>query len=149
LPTFNDYFAGPVEAPRTKVLEVQGKKVEYSPDPPTAKAVNFSYNTTFKTVMPIWMESLTPGSVLSYEGPAELIDPIALVVKKVEDASVTSQTTVIDLEGGHVLPMTGESELEEPGMMLLYDENGSLKVTGEVDDQEMYRIYSFAKERGL
>jgi hypothetical protein len=149
LPSFTDYYAGPVEVSRVKELEVKGKKVEYSPEPPTAKAVNLNYNLQFRTFMPVWMESLKPGSVLSYEGPAELIDPIDLVVKKVEDAKITSQTTVIDIDGGRVLPMTGESELEEPGMMLLFDENGSLKVTGEVEDQEMYRIYSFAEERGL
>ncbi|MEO9933276.1 hypothetical protein [Rhodopirellula bahusiensis] len=149
LPTFNNYYVGPVERSRTKTLQVKGKTVEYSSDPPTAKAVNLGYNIAYKTTMPVWMESLKPGSVLSYEGPAELIDPIDLVVKKVEDAKIASQTTVIDIDGGRVLPMTGESELEEPGMMLLYDENGSLKVTGEVEDQEMYRIYSFAEERGL
>jgi hypothetical protein len=38
--------------------------------------------------------------------------------------------------------------LTEPGLMLLYDQTGQLKVSNEVADQEFYRIYSYADDRG-
>jgi len=149
LPPVHDYFAGPVNSPRSRTVQHQGKAVKYSRDEPTARIVNFRFNGELATWMPVWIKDIKPGSVLSHEGNAEAIDPIALTVKKVPDAKVLSQATVVDLDGGEPLEIVdSEEEMTEPGLMLLVDERGNLKVTSEVGDQEQYRIYSFADERG-
>jgi len=149
LPPVHDYFAGPVESPRSRTVQHQGKSVKYSRDLPTAKILNFRFNGNLATWMPVWMKDIKPGSVLSYEGGAEAIDPIALVVKKVPDAKVLSQTTVVDLDGGEPLEIVESDEMTEPGLMLIVDEQGNLQVASEVGDQTQYRIYSFADQRGL
>ena len=40
-------------------------------------------------------------------------------------------------------------ELSSPGMMLLFDQSGKLTVAEEVSDQQMFRTYTYAEERGL
>ena len=67
-------------------------------------------------------------------------------VKKLPDAELVSGTTVVDLDGG--VPLKIVEDLTEPSLMLLYDDSGKLLVTDEVSDQEYYRIYSYADERG-
>ena len=52
---------------------------------------------------------------------------------------------LIDLAGG--APLEIFEEMSEPGMMLLFDQNGTLTVADEVDDLEFYRAYSYAEER--
>jgi hypothetical protein len=75
------------------------------------------------------------------------VDPITLSVKKYPDPELVSGTTIVGLDGGVPLKIT--EDLNEPGLMLIYDQMGQLKVTSEVDDQEMYRIYTYADERGV
>ena len=67
-------------------------------------------------------------------------------VKKLPDAELISGTTIVDLEGG--LPLAITEELTTPGMMLLFDQSGQLMVADEVTDQQMFRTYTYAEERG-
>lgn len=149
LPGLNRFYAGPVEQPRLRSFQVAGKEVQYAKTPPTGKLLNYTHNTAYATVMPIWMEKITEGSALAFEGEAELIDPISLDVKKTPDAKVLSGSTVIDIEGGQSLEIADKDSLTRPGLMLIFDEFGGLRVSNEVDDQQNYRIYSFADQRGL
>ena len=55
-------------------------------------------------------------------------------------------TTIVDIDGG--LPLGITEDLNEPGMILLFDQNGSLHLSDDVSDMEMYRINSYADERG-
>ena len=90
---------------------------------------------------------VTEGTVLSHKAEfADVVDPISLKVKKLPDAELVSGTTIVDLDGGR--PLSIAEDLTEPGMMLLFDQSGQLIVTDEVGDQESYRIYSYADERG-
>lgn len=149
LPGLNHYFAGPVEQPRTRTFDVAGREVHYAKTPPTGKVLNYVHSAQYASVMPILMDDITEGSALANTGETVVIDPISLAIKKVPDASVLSGTTVVNLGGGQSLEIEGKDELTRPGMMLIYDETGGLKVRTEVQDQERYRIYSFAEERGL
>lgn len=149
LPGFNNYFAGPVEQPKLRSFDIAGRVVQYAKSPPTAKALSLNHNVQFSAPMPLWLDKITEGSALAAKGELEIIDPISLQVKKVPDAQALSGSTVIDLEGGRSLEIADKDALVQPGMMLIYDEFGGLRVSSEVDDQERYRIYSFAKERGL
>jgi hypothetical protein len=38
-------------------------------------------------------------------------------------------------------------ELTEPGMVLLFDQSGQLRLSDDINDQEFYRIKSFAAEK--
>lgn len=149
LPGFNDYFAGPVEQSKLRSFDVAGRVVQYAKSPPKAKVLSLNHNVQFSASMPVWLDEITEGSALAAKGELEIIDPISLKVKKVPEAKALSGTTVIDLEGGQSLEIEDKDTLVEPGMMLIYDEFGGLKVSSEIDDQERYRIFSFAKERGL
>lgn len=150
LPGFNKVFAGEVKESRSREFEIAGKKVEYFKSPPTANMVNENHNVQYGAPMPVWLKDLTEGSTMSFRGTTDLIDPIKLDIKKVEDATVLSGTTIIDINGGRMLTVFEEDEdLTEPGWVLLFDENGGLRVESEVRDQQEYRIYSFAEERGL
>jgi hypothetical protein len=46
------------------------------------------------------------------------------------------------------LPLDITEDLTEPGMILLFDQDGSLHLSDDVSDMEMYRINSYADERG-
>ncbi len=150
LPGFNKVFAGDVKESRGREFKIAGKTVKYYKSPPTANVVNENHNVQYAAPMPIWLKGVTEGSTMSYQGDADLIDPINLTIKKVEDATVLSETTIIDINGGRPLRVVEENEeLTEPGWVLMFDESGGLRVESEVRDQQEYRIYSFAEERGL
>jgi hypothetical protein len=149
LPFPEHYFAGPVKPGTTNVWKVDGKEIEYTRDAPSAKIVASRYDNA--TGARISMElDIFEGSVLSHQAEsADIVDPISLQVLKLPEAELLSGTTVVDLDGGKPLwKAAGDGDLTEPGMMLLFDQSGELKVTDEVSDQEFYRIYTYADERG-
>ncbi|MCG8653754.1 MAG: hypothetical protein MI861_28205, partial [Pirellulales bacterium] len=146
LPSLEDYFAGPVEPSTTNIWKVAGKNVAYEKAPPTAKIVTSQYDEAYATRIPMRLD-VTEGSVLSHKAEfADVVDQINMEVKKLPDAELISSTTIIDLDGGSSLSIT--KELTAPGLMLLYDQDGELVVTDDIQDQEFYRIYSYAEERG-
>ena len=88
--------------------------------------------------------NVVEGSVLSTEGDAEVADPLSMQFKSLPDAKVINGTTVIDISGG--APLKLMEGLNEPGMMLLYDQNGKLIVSNEVDDMEFFDLYANEEE---
>ena len=147
LPTLEQYFSGPVNPGTINNWTVGGKAVQYTRDPPKAKIVASQFDKTYGARIPMRLD-VTEGSVLSHKAEsADVVDPITLKVKKLPDAEIVSGTTIVDLDGGGPLKIA-EDDLTEPGMMLLFDQSGKLIVTDEVGDQEFYRIYSYADERG-
>lgn len=148
LADLQEYYAGPVDPGTTYDWTIGGRKVSYPRDSPKAKILASQYNTEYNTRVPMELD-VTEGSVLSHKQEfADVVDPITLEIKKLPDPEIISQTTIIDLDGGTKLSITTD-DLKAPGMMLLYDNEGKLKVTDDVVDQEYYRIYTFADEKGL
>lgn len=146
LPTLEQYFAGPVERGAVSVWKVAGKDVEYAKDAPKAKILASQYDLKTGARIPMQIDA-TEGTVLSKKmETADIVDPITLSVKKLPDAELISGTTIVDIEGGSPLSIT--EELTSPGMMLLFDQSGQLTVTDEVSDQQMFRTYTYAEERG-
>ena len=146
LPSLEQYFAGPVEQGTINTWKVAGKDVEYVRDPPTAKVVVSQYDLKTGARIPMQME-VTEGTVLSRKAEsADVVDPITLSVKKLPDPELESGTTVVDMDGG--VPLKIADDLKSPGVMLFYDQMGQLRLKDRVGDQEMYRIYSYADERG-
>lgn len=146
LPSLEQYFAGPVERGTINTWKVAGKDVEYTRDPPTAKILASQYDLSTGARIPMQLD-VTAGTVLSQQAESvDVVDPITLSVKKLPDAELVSGTTVVDLDGGAPLKIT--EDLTSPGIMLLFDQMGELKVADEISDQTMYRIYTYAEERG-
>jgi len=146
LPSLEQVFAGPVTRGTINTWKVGTKEVEYSRDEPTAKIVASRFDSSTGARIPIRLDVIE-GSVLSHKAEsADVVDPITLKIKKLPDAELFSGTTVVDLDGG--APLKIADGLTEPGLMLLFDQTGQLQVTDEVRDQELYRIYSYADERG-
>ncbi len=147
LPTLEQYFSGSVNPGTIYSGKVGGKDVEYTRDPPKAKIVASQFNPAYGARIPMLLD-VTEGTVLSHKAEAaDVVDPITLKVMKLPDAEIESKTTIVDLDGGGPLKIA-EDGLTEPSMMLLFDQSGKLIVTDEVGDQEFFRIYSFADERG-
>ncbi len=146
LPTLEQYFVGPIERGSVSTLKVAGKDVEYARDDPKAKILASRYDLQTGARIPIEIEA-TEGTVLSKKvESADVVDPITLTVKKMPDAELISGTTIVDMEGGTPLSIT--KELTSPGMMLLFDQSGQLIVADEISDQQMFRAYTYAEERG-
>ena len=152
LPGSQNVFAGPVTRPKTRVMRIPGGETRlYSPEQPMAKMTIDQFNVDFGTRVGVMMD-VFPGTVLSkkYE-TADVVDPITLEVKKVEGYNLRSSATVIDVLGGDLIELhqdEGEFPMQSPGAILIFDENGKLKVHDEADEIELYRIRSFADERG-
>ncbi len=121
----------------------------YESEPPKANVVISQFNTRLSTRMSMLLKDITEGAVLSSKAEfADVVDPITLEIKKVPDAEIVSDVTVIDIDGGEPLAIQEGDGLLAPSLMLMFDSSGGLKVHEEVDDQEFYRIESFAEERG-
>ncbi len=146
LPTFEKYVMGPVQPGSVSTWSVGGRPVEYSRDTPKAKVVVSQFMAKYGVKVPMAFE-ITEGSVLSKKAEtADVVDPISLDIRKIPDPEFVSSTTVVDLDGGRPLQIT--EGLTEPGVMLLYDQSGQLRVSDEIEDLESYRIQSFAEEKG-
>ncbi len=144
-----EFYAGSVDPGTISDWTIGGRNVSYRRDPPNGKILATQYDPTYATRVPMTID-VTEGTVLSKrvdkDETVDVVDPITLQVKKLPNAELISRTTVVDLDGGSKLAIT--DDLTEPGIMLLYDNEGSLTVTDDINDQEYYRIYTYAKERG-
>lgn len=147
LPTLEHVYMGEVEGGSVSTWNVAGKPVEYRRDSPKAKIIATQYDLNLGTRVPLNLE-VTEGTVLSAKAETtDVVDPITLEVKKLPEPELVSGTTIVDIDGGTDLDIT--DELKSPGLMLLYDEAGNLKVTTDIEDQEYYRIYNYSEEKGL
>ena len=151
LPGPQEFYSGPIAKPaQIRNYKTQdGSKIAYETEAPKTKMVISKFDNRYNAKLSVLME-VTEGTVLSTKvEAADIVDPITLEVKKVENVEIRDPTTVIDVEGGETISITEEedTELKAPALMLLFDAQGNLKVHQEADDQEYYRVRSFAKER--
>ena len=119
-------------------------------EPPKAEVVAESFDLKLQVFVPTLIEA-TEGTVLSKKvETADVIDPITLEVKKTGEKTVSSSATIIDVEGGLPLDIVEDDpDMTEPGMFLMIDSMGNLKLRDEAQEQHLYRIKSFAEDRGL
>ncbi|MCC9601413.1 hypothetical protein LOC67_12730 [Stieleria sp. JC731] len=147
---FDKSYVGPVKSNRAKLSKLGSRVIVLESDSPTAEVVASSFDYKLGTFVPTTM-SVTNGSVLSKKvESADVVDPITLEVKKTGETIIRSGETVIDVEGGVPMPIVDSDEdMTSPGMILTVDSNGKLEVRDSVEEQRIYRIKSFADERGL
>ena len=76
----------------------------------------------------------------------DVLDPVTLVIKLLENYFLKSQYQVADMRGGDDLPGDREDVVVAPGEYLLIDGAGQLTVVDELDDAKDYKTYTFADE---
>ncbi|OYP33140.1 hypothetical protein [Rhodopirellula sp. MGV] len=144
-------FVGPAKPnSRAKYMEIGNRVVVAEGDVPTAEVVASSFDLGLGTFVPTTIEA-SEGTVLSATvESADVVDPITLEIKKTGEMVIESAATIIDLEGGVQMPIVkDDEEMTTPGMILMVDSDGKLVVRDSVEEQRIYRIKSYAKERGL
>jgi hypothetical protein len=148
LPSVSEFFAGPVTAAAPKPADPKFAKLgQYESEPPKAKVMMTHFDYALRAKVGALLE-VTEGFVFGVKPEtADVVDPITLEVKKVESPVMASGATVVDIDGGAPMTIQEGDDMREPGMMLIFDPEGGLKVHDEVNDQELYRIKSFADER--
>jgi hypothetical protein len=144
----SEFYTGPVTAAAPKLADPKIARLgEYESEPPKAKVMMTHFDYALRAKVGALLE-VTEGFVFGVKPEtADVVDPITLEVKKVESPVMASGATVVDIDGGAPMTIQEGDDMREPGMMLIFDPNGGLKVHDEVNDQELYRIKSFADER--
>jgi hypothetical protein len=147
LPSTTAVFAGPVTPASTRKMQVDGREIDYVQKPASGKLVAAQWDRTYQVPVPIFTEVLR-GSVIAKQGDFDVPDPLTFIVKKLPEADYNTQTVVVDITGGNPLEISPAENQTAPGVMLLFDPNGGLKVSDEVETQRDYRLYSYADDRG-
>jgi hypothetical protein len=148
LPSSSTAFAGPVVPGVVRRLQADGREIEFTQKPPVGKVAATQWDSVYNVPVPMVMDVIR-GSVLAQKGPADVPDPLAMIVKKLPDADINTKMVLLDLGGGQPLAISPAEDQTEPGLMLLINADGNLQVSDEIDAQHNYRFYSFADERGL
>ncbi|MEM6472423.1 MAG: hypothetical protein AAF802_22870 [Planctomycetota bacterium] len=149
LPSLDRAVVGPVKANKAKRISSGNRSIVVEAGSPEAEVVAESFDFRLKVFVPTRM-TVKEGTILSEPvEKADVVDPITLEIKEAIDKIVTSSATIIDIEGGLPLEIVEEDEMTEPGMFLMIDSQGRLRVKDSVEEQQVYRIRSYADERGL
>ncbi|MEM6472654.1 MAG: hypothetical protein AAF802_24045 [Planctomycetota bacterium] len=149
LPSLDRAVVGPVKANRPRRISSGNRSIVVESGSPEAEVVAESFDVRLGVFVPTRM-TVKEGMVLSAAvEKADVVDPITLEIKEVTDKIVDSSATIIDIEGGLPLEIVEEEEMTEPGMFLMIDDQGRLRVKDSVAEQQIYRIRSYADERGL
>lgn len=141
LPPMSGMYAGPVVPAQVRKMKLDGKDIEVTQKPPSGKLVVTQWNPIFKVPVPIVMD-VVRGTILAKKGDAEVPDPYALIVKKLPDADINTQSVVLDLDGGQQLAITQDETQTEPGVMLLFSPDGGLQVSDEISSQRDFQFFS-------
>lgn len=150
LPSFDQAAFGSVKPNKPRAVMVGSKQVLLETESPKAEVVAESFDPQLGVFVPTRLEA-TEGTVLSQKvETADVVDPITLEVKKTGEKTIASAATVIDVQGGAPLEIVQDDEaIVEPGLFLMMDGDGNLKVKDATEQQQLFRIKSFADERGL
>jgi hypothetical protein len=132
-------LAGKVDIGRT--IEVPGVNVELPLDEPKGQIMSVVWDSTYAADAPS-IQDVYRGTVLNFSATADVIHPVSLVYKALEDFRFNTQRFVLDFRGGEELPgSTEEAPLRAPGEYVLVDANGDFFVRNELDDWEAFERY--------
>ncbi len=79
----------------------------------------------------------------------EIVDPVTKSVKKLKGYKMNEAIAVVDVRGGENLAHNDDrtDRLTFSGEMLLFRNDGTLAVSDELDDQDSFRMFTFADEK--
>jgi len=165
LPTGNGYLAGPVSGADTAMLTFQDRTVPYEKKPATAKMVVTTYEPSVQTKVSLEID-VFEGSVLSAEKVKEesdrpsvategegekgvvVIDPFTLAAHSLDSVSIKSRNTVVGIDGGRPLQIVEDEDImTQPGLILIADEDGKLRLSQELDDLQQYHAHSYTVQK--
>ncbi len=148
LPSTSEVYAGPIIPADVKIIKFQNREIPFTKSDATAKMVVSELDPQYAARIPLEVQ-VTEGTVLSKKADhADVIDPLNLTIMKLPNAKVTNRSAIIGLGGGVPLSIVEEDTMKEPGQFLIFNNNGMLEISDEVDDLYDYRVYSFADEKG-
>lgn len=148
------YVAGTATAPRIIKLEQNGPQVQTAD--PSARLVTVVWDTKRAVEVP-GERQVYRGSVLNFTQNADVLQPMTLRIKTIEDHEFETDGFVADLRGGEPLIKetagSGKSKsdqpdriLNAPGEYLVIDKDGNMLVRSEVSDIEEYRRLMFVED---
>jgi hypothetical protein len=146
LPAPDQVYVGPIGQPQTQTVKVGDRIVELEVAAAKVNLAISRFSAKYASRVSMLMKEVTEGTVLSkQQDSVEVVDPITLKIKAAPASNITTDMTVIDIDGGRPLSIHQQQGLSEPSLLLLFDENGGLMVHEEVDDQQRYRAETFAE----
>ncbi len=144
------FLAGGATAARSVKLTLVGPSVELEEG--RGKVVTVTWDPRRATDVAAEREVLR-GEFLDFTQTADVLQPVTLQIKRIEDFKFSTDAFVADLRGGEPL-MTDvdkttkeETPLPTPGEFLVVDGDGRLVACNEVDDAEEYRRLMFIEDR--
>jgi len=143
------FAAGGATGARSIRLAAAGPAVEI--EEAKGKVVTVVWDQRRATEVPSEREVLR-GAFLDFTDKADVLQPLTLQIKTIEDYSFDTEAFVADLRGGESLLLdVDETSKEEkllpvPGEYLVVDGDGRLIVCSEVDDAEEYRRLLFIED---
>jgi hypothetical protein len=92
------------------------------------------------------------GSFLDFTQSADVLNPLTLQLKTIENHEFDTNALVVDIRGGQQLIEDVDEDTKEktvrhvPGEFLIVDANGNLIACNEIDDAEEYRRLLFIED---
>jgi len=135
-------YAGSVELPGLLTIPLGGtsKRSGFTvPDgEPTAEVMSVSWDPKLAADVPAILKAKR-GDLLNRMVTANVIDPVTLEFKRLENHPVNTGELVLDVRGGEDLPGSTDLDvLHAPGEVAALDATGNLIVRNELDDWETY-----------
>ena len=138
------YAGGATQPERTLPIKTAvGGKTGYTvpaEGEPTAQVMSVAWNTKYAVDLPGLVDA-SRGSWLNLVTSVDIIEPVTLIYKTIQEYRVSSNKLVVDLRGGQVLPdpNAGAMPLRAPGEVVMFDTTtDSLIVRNELDDFEAF-----------
>jgi len=143
------FVGGGATSARSVKLTLTGPSVEL--EEAKGKVVTVVWDRRRATEVPAEREVLR-GAFLDFTDKADVLQPLTLQIKRIEDFNFATDAFVADLRGGEPLLVDVGTSKEEtplpvPGEYLVVDGDGRLIVCNEVNDAEDYRRLLFIEDR--
>lgn len=138
-------YAGKIAAGRwstfkdTKDTRDTGFEIPIQMDEPSGKIMAVVWDAEHAVDVPGILDAFR-GTFLSFKSKADVIHPVSLIFKRLDDFDFQTSRLIADIRGGQELP-GGEKlhPLLSLGEYAFFDATGQLHVRNELDDWEYYR----------
>ncbi len=143
------FVGGGATGGRSIKLAAAGPAVEI--EEPKGKVVTVVWDRRRATEVPAEREVLR-GAFLDFTDKADVLQPLTLQIKRIEEFEFDTEAFVADLRGGESLLLDVDTTTKEetplpvPGEFLVVDGDGRLIACSEVDDAEEYRRLLFIED---
>lgn len=126
-------------------------EVDSSPRGPVGNIVFADWDANLGIDVPSEYE-VQKGSLLFFntkEKEPEVVDPVSKGVKKYKGYKMNEAIAVVDVRGGESLGHNDDrlDKLALNGEVMVFRNDGSLDVCSELDDQDAFRMFTFADEK--